>query len=321
MLKDPRENDFLTKEEGDTTDDRKPTTSLRQWSGLKDPRIVRVSRAFGGKDRHSKVRTIRGLRDRRVRLSVPTAIQLYDLQEKLGVNQPSKVVDWLLNAAQQEIDKLPPLQLPPHFDIHFPHSTPISIEETSLRAPFGAQTVENLEHKRGNGPRPLSLFSKANEDGFGNQVPPENLATMQRSLFWTPDGQQRARQRVIMENQDAGNNYAQFSTDYQLGVPNSSAGLISNVMQYTSHFPSDPSNAHLVHSSQEVSHSSVPSLLSLNTPGSQLVFYPPGSFPSYVANSSGFDGKEASHLPPESFGSQNISLNSMRTYLHSQNQQ
>nr|CAD1828269.1 unnamed protein product [Ananas comosus var. bracteatus] len=266
MLKDPRENDFLTKEEGDTTDDRKPTTSLRQWSGLKDPRIVRVSRAFGGK-----------------------------------IGTVSKVVDWLLNAAQQEIDKLPPLQLPPHFDIHFPHSTPISIEETSLRAPFGAQTVENLEHKRGNGPRPLSLFSKANEDGFGNQVPPENLATMQRSLFWTPDGQQRARQRVIMENQDAGNNYAQFSTDYQLGVPNSSAGLISNVMQYTSHFPSDPSNAHLVHSSQEVSHSSVPSLLSLNTPGSQLVFYPPGSFPSYVANSSGFDGKEASHLPPESF--------------------
>ncbi|XP_019157046.1 PREDICTED: transcription factor TCP13-like isoform X2 [Ipomoea nil] len=88
-----------------------PTSSA--WTRLKDPRIVRVSRAFGGKDRHSKVCTVRGLRDRRVRLSVPTAIQLYDLQDRLGLNQPSKVVDWLLNVAKNEIDELPPLQLPP----------------------------------------------------------------------------------------------------------------------------------------------------------------------------------------------------------------
>ncbi|GAB2289721.1 hypothetical protein Dimus_024027 [Dionaea muscipula] len=85
----------------------------RQWSGFKNPRIVRVSRTFGGKDRHSKVCTIRGLRDRRIRLSVPTAIQLYDLQDRLGLSQPSKVVDWLLDATKLDIDKLPPLQIPP----------------------------------------------------------------------------------------------------------------------------------------------------------------------------------------------------------------
>lgn len=89
------------------------TNSTSSWTRLKDPRIVRVSRAFGGKDRHSKVCTVRGLRDRRVRLSVPTAIQLYDLQDRLGLNQPSKVVDWLLDAAKHEIDELPPLQIPP----------------------------------------------------------------------------------------------------------------------------------------------------------------------------------------------------------------
>ncbi|KAG6486109.1 transcription factor TCP13-like isoform X1 [Zingiber officinale] len=89
-----------------------PTFSRAGWTAmLKNPRIVRVSRSFGGKDRHSKVRTIRGLRDRRVRLSVPTAIQLYDLQDRLGLSQPSKVVDWLINAAQHEIDKLPPLEM------------------------------------------------------------------------------------------------------------------------------------------------------------------------------------------------------------------
>lgn len=103
--------DLATKQESNSNnngDDTKTTS----WSRLKDPRIVRVSRALGGKDRHSKVCTVRGLRDRRVRLSVPTAIQLYDLQERLSLSQPSKVVDWLLDAAKHEIDKLPPLQIP-----------------------------------------------------------------------------------------------------------------------------------------------------------------------------------------------------------------
>ncbi|KAK8949518.1 Transcription factor TCP5 [Platanthera zijinensis] len=91
---------------------RKPAAPAGIWPPFLNSRIVRVSRAFGGKDRHSKVSTLRGLRDRRVRLSMPTAIQLYDLQEKLGLSQPSKVVDWLINAAQHEIDRLPPLQFP-----------------------------------------------------------------------------------------------------------------------------------------------------------------------------------------------------------------
>ncbi|KAK6928091.1 Transcription factor TCP subgroup [Dillenia turbinata] len=117
MITNSREEDFPTKQVANTSDIKstilKPSSSSSTWLRLKDPRIVRVSRAFGGKDRHSKVRTARGLRDRRVRLSVPTAIQLYDLQERLGLNQPSKVVDWLLNAAKHEIDELPPLQMPP----------------------------------------------------------------------------------------------------------------------------------------------------------------------------------------------------------------
>lgn len=114
----------VNKQEGNPNDDgnknnpnnkasSSTSNSTTSWTKLKDPRIVRVSRAFGGKDRHSKVCTVRGLRDRRVRLSVPTAIQLYDLQDRLGLNQPSKVVDWLLDAAKHEIDELPPLQMPP----------------------------------------------------------------------------------------------------------------------------------------------------------------------------------------------------------------
>ncbi|KAE8689258.1 Transcription factor TCP17 [Hibiscus syriacus] len=108
---------FSTKQQSNTNDtmlsSKGQSSPSSPWLRLKDPRVVRVSRAFGGKDRHSKVCTIRGLRDRRVRLSVPTAIQLYDLQDRLGLNQPSKVVDWLLDAAKHEIDELPPLTWPP----------------------------------------------------------------------------------------------------------------------------------------------------------------------------------------------------------------
>ncbi|XP_010525118.1 PREDICTED: transcription factor TCP13 [Tarenaya hassleriana] len=109
------ENGDVSAADGRTVITKGPPPASSSWSWLrsKDPRIVRVSRAFGGKDRHSKVCTLRGLRDRRVRLSVPTAIQLYDLQDRLGVDQPSKAVDWLLHAAKDEIDALPPLPISP----------------------------------------------------------------------------------------------------------------------------------------------------------------------------------------------------------------
>lgn len=75
--------------------------------GWHHSRIIRVSRASGGKDRHSKVWTSKGLRDRRVRLSVTTAIQFYDLQDRLGYDQPSKAVEWLIKAASDAIAELP----------------------------------------------------------------------------------------------------------------------------------------------------------------------------------------------------------------------
>uniref|UniRef100_A0A2P2L3P5 TCP transcription factor BRC1 n=1 Tax=Rhizophora mucronata TaxID=61149 RepID=A0A2P2L3P5_RHIMU len=83
------------------------TNRLLGWH--RSSRIIRVSRASGGKDRHSKVWTSKGPRDRRVRLSVTTAIQFYDLQDRLGYDQPSKAVEWLIKAAADAIAELPSL--------------------------------------------------------------------------------------------------------------------------------------------------------------------------------------------------------------------
>ncbi|KAM3285003.1 transcription factor TCP4 [Capsicum chacoense] len=66
----------------------------------------RIIRATGRKDRHSKVSTAQGPKDRRVRLSPNTAIQFYDVQDRLGYDRPSKAIDWLINEAKAAIDAL-----------------------------------------------------------------------------------------------------------------------------------------------------------------------------------------------------------------------
>ncbi|XP_078430170.1 uncharacterized protein LOC144702142 [Wolffia australiana] len=145
MIRNPREKAPSTKEEEATRGDG----TAARWApsahpaALHEGRVVRGARANGGKDRHSKVTTARGLRDRRVRLSVQTAIQLYDIQDRLGLSQPSKAVDWLLSAAQHEIEKLPPLRVPPGSSLLYqpPHASPQLSSLDKDDNPYPAYTI------------------------------------------------------------------------------------------------------------------------------------------------------------------------------------
>nr|AWI97882.1 CYC [Sinningia speciosa]URQ29610.1 cycloidea-like protein [Sinningia speciosa] len=58
------------------------------------------------KDRHSKIVTAQGPRDRRVRLSIGIARKFFDLQEMLGFDKPSKTLDWLLTKSKAAIKEL-----------------------------------------------------------------------------------------------------------------------------------------------------------------------------------------------------------------------
>lgn len=58
------------------------------------------------KDRHSKINTAKGSRDRRVRLSVEVARRFFDLQDLLGFDKPSEIVQWLLNNSKSAIKQL-----------------------------------------------------------------------------------------------------------------------------------------------------------------------------------------------------------------------
>ncbi|KAL5220029.1 hypothetical protein ABZP36_024742 [Zizania latifolia] len=98
-------------------------------------RIVRS--AAGRKDRHSKVCTARGLRDRRVRLAAHTAIRFYDVQDRLGYDRPSKAVDWLMSNAKAAIDELPDRADAPPPAATEPESTEQTEKATSTSYGFG----------------------------------------------------------------------------------------------------------------------------------------------------------------------------------------
>ncbi|KAL8248764.1 hypothetical protein R6Q59_005632 [Mikania micrantha] len=263
----------------------KPNLTTSSWSRLKDPRIVRVSRAFGGKDRHSKVCTVRGLRDRRVRLSVPTAIQLYDLQDRLGVNQPSKVVDWLLDAAKNEIDELPPLQIPP--GISFGQNLQTLVHASSQERTEGARTSA----------------SGLNWEDYWNPDRSRVIARETNENYQEHDHGEDARNK-----QDHHGTFVQSSNFFERN-PNSSnlPGLMNNVVPNNSFLKWDPSNLSLSqygsYGSLNPHHQADGTVhnfnMNLSVPmGSQVLLYPPSRaqtqsyFPSHNHNSSEFDPKQ-----------------------------
>ncbi|KAJ4961831.1 hypothetical protein NE237_021741 [Protea cynaroides] len=55
------------------------------------------------KDRHSKIKTAQGIRDRRMRLSLDVARDFFGLQDLRGDDKPSKTIRWLLNQCKGAI--------------------------------------------------------------------------------------------------------------------------------------------------------------------------------------------------------------------------
>ncbi|KAJ0233639.1 Transcription factor TCP24 [Hirschfeldia incana] len=134
-------------------------TEMRDWSNPSS-RIIRVSRASGGKDRHSKVLTSKGLRDRRIRLSVATAIQFYDLQDRLGFDQPSKAVEWLINAASDSISGLDPI------DTNFDQTLSLSKSSTSESSLLSLSRTESRGKAREKDKDLQSSFTQLLTTGF-----------------------------------------------------------------------------------------------------------------------------------------------------------
>ena len=82
-----------------------PVITTMDLSVKKSDQIQR-KRVPGKRDRHSKINTARGLRDRRMRLSLEVAKRFFGLQDMLNFDKASKTVEWLLNQAKVEINRL-----------------------------------------------------------------------------------------------------------------------------------------------------------------------------------------------------------------------
>lgn len=67
---------------------------------------VRKKRSAGKKDRHSKIHTAQGLRDRRMRLSLHIARKFFGLQDMLGFDKASKTIEWLFCKSKQAIEEV-----------------------------------------------------------------------------------------------------------------------------------------------------------------------------------------------------------------------
>ncbi|KFK35712.1 hypothetical protein AALP_AA4G027300 [Arabis alpina] len=104
-----------------------------------------IIKSTSKKDRHSKVCTAKGPRDRRVRLSASTAIQFYDVQDRLGFDRPSKAVDWLIQNSKSSIDNLQ--KLPP-FNPIYTHSASISKPRRSKSLISSSPVTGETEHRR-----------------------------------------------------------------------------------------------------------------------------------------------------------------------------
>lgn len=354
MISTSREKGFRAKQEGDTNDSKfskAPSSSSRHWSGFRNPRIVRVSRSFGGKDRHSKVCTIRGLRDRRIRLSVPTAIQLYELQDRLGLGQPSKVIDWLLDVTKNDIDKLPPLQIPQGFG-QFHQQMLLSHELNASQPSLSPFFDVNSSLLKDGGFHPL-IYGKGGIKINSSTVDGEDQSMMPKSnKFWDVDASSlRAKGKEVErdqsnisekekwmmineeKNQDGtASDYTTAQNFFPVANHSSIPGLLNNAMPFNSYYHWEPSNLSL---SQYGNHEFLPQTenslynnaismqSSLAFPaGSHLFFCPPATMPSLFPTYTPFvstapethDSRQINHFQLLSSTSQhNVLPNSLAT--------
>ncbi|XP_057517426.1 transcription factor TCP12-like [Amaranthus tricolor] len=80
------------------------TTTTKNYSSSHG--ISLKKKRSSNKDRHSKIKTAHGLRDRRMRLSLPVARPFFELQDTLGFDKASRTVEWLLMKSKSAIDEL-----------------------------------------------------------------------------------------------------------------------------------------------------------------------------------------------------------------------
>ncbi|KAH7679509.1 Transcription factor TCP protein [Dioscorea alata] len=99
------------------------------------------------KDRHSKIYTAQGPRDRRMRLSLEVARRFFDLQDMLAFDKPSKTVQWLLNKAKSAIKEVASISKPNCRQFSGDGSTSLKSTESSASDIEDVSTISEQKAK------------------------------------------------------------------------------------------------------------------------------------------------------------------------------
>ncbi|XP_047336019.1 transcription factor DICHOTOMA-like [Impatiens glandulifera] len=99
-------------------------------------------------DRHSKIRTAQGLRDRRVRLSIGIARKFFDLQDLLGFDKASKTLDWLLGQSETAIHELERTKNPVRVTLNMEEEELLAGGQQRRREMARARARERTREKR-----------------------------------------------------------------------------------------------------------------------------------------------------------------------------
>lgn len=85
---------------------QKPDAPVVRRRGMASASASAPRKRTGKKDRHSKICTAQGIRDRRMRLSLQVARKFFDLQDLLGYDKASKTIEWLFTKSKKAIKEL-----------------------------------------------------------------------------------------------------------------------------------------------------------------------------------------------------------------------
>ncbi|KAJ6891222.1 hypothetical protein NC651_024659 [Populus alba x Populus x berolinensis] len=167
-------------------------------------------RRTGKKDRHSKIHTAQGPRDRRMRLSLQIARKFFDLQDMLGFDKASKTIEWLFTKSKAAIKELTDTvpKVSKHKEkrskkVHKPVFNPVDRESREkARARARDRTREKMKNK---GINKSSQSSQANPDnlekfGYSSTLEyGENLASGRQEI--------NSSVKVVDEEEESNNHH------------------------------------------------------------------------------------------------------------------
>lgn len=99
------------------------------------------------KDRHSKIHTSQGLRDRRVRLSIEIARKFFDLQDMLGFDKASNTLEWLFNKSKEAIEELTISKNPSANVDDYDANDDVNNDDDSFSSSSCEDMIDNKERK------------------------------------------------------------------------------------------------------------------------------------------------------------------------------